>query len=70
MRYGLRQIRQPGHTGYHLDNQFKLSHRKIGPFRILKRVDDLTYETALLFYLEWYPTINIARLLERRWIAD
>lgn len=56
------KLAKRGQDGYHLDNQTKLSHRKVGPFPILEKISDLRYKIALPSYLKWRPEMSIEHL--------
>lgn len=57
------RLAKPGQRGYHLNHQTKLTFRKTGPYRIAKKIDDLSYEIELPSWLKWNPRISIEHLV-------
>ena len=60
------KLSKPGHTGYHLNNQTKLSFRKVGPFPVEEVLSKLRYKIKLPPYLQWRPEISIENLIPAR----
>ena len=57
------RLAKPGHDGYHLSNQTKLSHRKVGPFPVTKVIrPKKRFLVALPPYLKWRPEISVDNL--------
>ena len=56
------KLAKPGHPGYHLNNQTKLSHRRCGPFTVEAKINDLRYRVRLPDYLQWKPEFSIEHL--------
>lgn len=56
------RLAKPGHDGYHLHSQTKLSHRRTGPFPVLRKINSLRYKIELPNYLRWHLEISIEHL--------
>lgn len=56
------KLAKPGHRGYHLNHQTKLSFRRTGPYRILEKISPLKYKVELPDWLRWSRNISIEHL--------
>lgn len=56
------KLAKKSNSGYHLNNQSKLSHRRVGPFQVKKCINALRSEIDLPYYLKWNPEISIEHL--------
>lgn len=65
---GLAYVRlaKPGHRGYHLNSQTKLSFRLAGPFPVERRIHQRRYRLKLPNYLSWNPDIDVSHLVPVR----
>jgi hypothetical protein len=57
------KLAKPGKDGYHLNNQTKLSFRRVGPYPIAERISDLRYRVKLPPWLKWHPEISVEHLV-------
>lgn len=57
------RLAKPGHRGYHLNHQTKLTFRKTGPFRIAQKISPLKYKIELPSWLTWHPEMSIEHLV-------
>ncbi|KAJ8122730.1 hypothetical protein ONZ43_g1146 [Nemania bipapillata] len=60
------KLAKPGHPGYHLDHQTKLTYRKAGPFPIEHVISPLKYRLKLPPWLKWGPEMSIENLIPAR----
>lgn len=56
------KLAKPGHRGYHLHHQTKLTFLKVGPYRIKERLSRLKYKIELPSWLKWNPDTSIEHL--------
>lgn len=52
-----------GKPGYYLDYQIKLTFRKVGLYRIVRKISSLRYEIELPSWLKWFREIFIKHLV-------
>ncbi|KAF2963381.1 hypothetical protein GQX73_g10196 [Xylaria multiplex] len=57
------RLSKPGHPGYHLNNQTKLSFRKVGPFPVEKVINPRRYRIMLPPWLKWEKDMSIENLI-------
>ena len=60
------KLGKPGHPGYHLNNQTKLSFRKAGPFPIEKVLPNKNYRIKLPNWLKWERDMSVDNLIPAR----
>lgn len=56
------KLAKPGHRGYHLNHQTKLSFRHAGPYRVVEKISPLRYRLELPDWLRWSREISIEHL--------
>jgi hypothetical protein len=56
------KVTKLGKPGYHVPNQSSLSPKKLGPFRIIRKVSPLAYELELPDSMRNHPVISVIHL--------